>query len=289
MRELKGRIALITGASRGLGVYIARLLAGEGMAVALAARDAASLEKLASGLAASGARALAAPADVSRLEDLERLVARVTDEFGSVDVLVNNAGIENVYSFHKLPAEEVDQVIDVNLRGTMHLSRLVLPGMLARGSGHIVNISSLAGKAGPAYAECYAATKAGIIGFTQSLRGSYRDQGVSASVICPGFVGEAGMYADAKRTHGQEPPRYVGESRPDAVATAVLKAIRDDLPEVIVNPRPVRALLGIREVAPGMMEKASRFFDANSLFRLQAEQREKDREQPIVRTPPQSS
>jgi short-subunit dehydrogenase len=278
MKDLNGRTALVTGASRGLGVYIARALAAEGMHVALAARDGASLEKLAAELRAAGTTAIAVPADVTRLDDLARLVDATTSELGRIDVLVNNAGIENVYSFHKLPPEEVDQVIDVNLRATMHLSRLVLPGMLFRGSGHVVNVSSLAGKAGPAYAECYAATKAGIIGFTQSLRASYRPHGVSASVICPGFVGEAGMYADAKRLHGRDAPAVLGESRPEAVAAAVLRAVQRDLPEAIVNPRPVRQMLVFREAAPGFAEKLARYFDANSLFRLQAQEREKARE-----------
>ncbi|HXH20749.1 MAG TPA: SDR family oxidoreductase [Dehalococcoidia bacterium] len=283
MKDLSGRTAIVTGASRGLGVYIARALAGQGVDLVLAARNQAALEDLARELRARGRRAIALPVDLRRAEDIERLAASAAAEFGRVDLLVNNAGIEAVYFFHQLPREEVDEVIDVNLRATMHLTRLVLPGMLERREGHIVNMSSLAGKAGPAYAESYAATKAALIGFTQSLRASYRRDGVSASVICPGFVGVVGMYADAKREHGQEAPRVLGESRPEAVAAAVLKAVRNDLPEVIVNPRPVRALLAMRELAPGFMERMSRLIDANSLFRRQAEVRAQAREQQRAR------
>jgi len=279
MKDLNGRTAIVTGASRGLGVYIARGLASRGMNLVLAARSADAIGALSQDLSAHGHRAIAVPTDVVQREHLEGLVERTLAEFGTIDVLVNNAGLEAVYHYHKLPLAEVDQVIGVNLRAPMHLTSMVLPGMLERRRGHIVNISSLAGKAGPACAEPYAATKAGLIGFTQSLRASYRADGVSASVICPGFVSGAGMYARAKEQYGREAPRMLGQSTPEAVARAVLKAIEDDLPEVIVNPAPVRPLLGLAATAPGLAEKISRFFDANSLFKEQAALRERERSQ----------
>lgn len=279
MKDLEGRTAIVTGASRGLGVYVARALSDHGMNLVLAARTAPALDDLVGQLLSRGrGGAISIPTDVSRLEDLERLVAKSQTEFGAVDVLVNNAGIEGGLTYHKLDLLEIDEVIDVNLRATMRLTWMVLPGMVERRRGHIVNMSSLAGRAGPAFMEAYAATKAGLIGFTQSLRNSYRRQGVSASVVCPGFVGEAGMYADWRRSHEIDAPKRLGLAKPQAVANAVVKALRDDLPEVIVNPLPVRPLLALLAVAPGVAEKISRSFDANEFFRRQAYLRERERD-----------
>ena len=135
----------------------------------------------------------------------------------------------------------------------MVMARLVLPDMLQRGRGHIVNISSLAGKAGPAFQEPYAATKAGLIAFTFSLRASYRRAGVSASVIVPGFV-EAGIYAKLKEKSGCSAPPLLGTSSPEAVAQAVLRSVRRDVPEIVVNPIPVRPLLALTTMFPSLGE-----------------------------------
>ena len=162
----------------------------------------------------------------------------------------------------------------------MLLTRLVLPEMLDRKCGHIVNMSSLAGKAGPAFQEPYAATKAALIAFTASLRASYRGTGVSASVICPGFV-EAGIYAKLKKETGFAAPALLGTSLPEPVARAVLKAIRRDLPEVIVNSLPVKPLFATAILFPRLgeflvgMTGAHRFFaraaDALKQKRIEAQ------------------
>ena len=273
MQDLALRVAVVTGASRGLGVYVARALAAEGMKVVLAARSRPELEALRDELVAAGRSAIAAPTDVTDLGSLERLVETATAQYGAVDVLVNNAGIEHVYSYHKLEAAELDAVIDTNLRGAMQLTRLVLPGMLERHRGHIVNMSSLAGLAGPAFCEPYAAPKA-VIAFTQSLRASYRRDGVVASVICPGFV-DAGMYARALAEQSREAPRELGVSRPEAVGEAVVRAIREDRPEALVNPRPVGLLRAFAALAPGTAERIGERLGANDLFREQAALRER--------------
>jgi short-subunit dehydrogenase len=276
MKDLAGKTAVVTGASRGIGVDVARALHGQGMNILIAARTAAALDALRAELdGPTGPRVIVVPTDVSKDGDLQRLVETAERECGGVDVLVNNAGIESVYTYHKLGLPEIDEVIAVNLVGPMHLAWMVLPGMLRRGSGHIVNMSSLAGKAGPAYAEPYAATKAGLIGFTQSLRATYRPLGVSASVICPGFV-DAGMYARGREEQGGVRPRS-GVASARQVAEAVVRAIRQDLPEVTVNPVPVRPLLAANALAPGLAERLSRLVDANDLFRRQAELRERQR------------
>ncbi len=266
MKDLWGRTALVTGASRGLGVYIARALADEGMNLVLAARTAEGLEAARAEAESKNRKALALVTDVSDPAQLRGLAEKADSAFGGVDVLVNNAGIDMLYRFEGLAEDDVDAGIDVNLRAPMQLARLLLPGMLERRRGHIVNISSLAGKYGPAFNEVYAATKAGLVGFTQSLRMSYQGTGVSASVICPGFVSEVGMYARGVEESGVEAPKTLGVSQPEAVSSAVVRAIRRDAPEVIVNPLPIRPLLAFGQLAPGLGEKLALRMGAGRVF-----------------------
>lgn len=275
MKSLAGRTAILTGASRGIGVHIARALWAEDMNLVLAARTAGALDDLRMEFVARGRGGVfAVPTDVTIEDDLHRLLERARLEFGSVDVLVNNAGIENVYEYHKLSWPEIDAIIDVNLRSAMRLTWLALPDMLGRRCGHIVNVASLAGMAGPACAEPYAASKAGLIGFTQSLRASYRRQGVSASVVCPGFVA-AGMYDKSRwEDTGTKPPS--GVSTPAAVADAVVRAVKQDQGHVIVNPRQVRPLFAFYTLFPALAERLSSRFDSNSRFRDEAARRERE-------------
>ena len=263
-RELTGRTALVTGASKGIGTYIARALAREGMNLVLTARSAEALEEL-----RQEVEALAIPADVSDKADLQALVVRAISEFGSIDLLVNNAGMLLTLAYHKVFPQEIDDLIRVNLAGPMFLSWLVLPGMLERGSGHIVNVASLAGKYGPAYNELYSSTKAALIAFTQSFRASYRESGVSASAVCPGFV-ETGMYARSRK-HGLRAPRVLGSTTPEAVAAAVVRAVKKDQPEIILNPGPIRLILALPTLMPGIAEWARRQIGADTLYRKAAE------------------
>ncbi len=276
MKDLRGRTAILTGASKGIGVYVARALAKEGTNLVLAARSVSALEAVREEVERLGVRAVAVPTDVGDRSALESLVERSRSEFGAIDILVNNAGIELTLAYHKLTPEEIEEMVRVNLIAPMHLTWLVLPGMLERGQGHIVNMSSLAGKTGPAYGEPYGATKAGLIGFTQSLRATYRDSRVSASVVCPGFV-EEGMYAKTKEEFGVEAPRRAGVSKPEAVARGVIRAIKKDLPEVIVNPGATRLLLTMAAMSPGLGEWILERIGANAIFQKVAELRESQR------------
>jgi short-subunit dehydrogenase len=266
---LAGRTALVTGASKGIGIHIARALAREGMNLVLTARSARGLETVRREVAATGVRVLTVPADVGSRADLQELVVRSVTEFGSIDLLVNNAGMLLTLAYHKVYPQEIEDLVRVNLTGPMFLSWLVLPGMLERGSGHVVNIASIAGKYGPAYNELYSSTKAALIAFTQSFRASYRDSGVSASVICPGFV-ESGMYARSRR-HGLRAPRVLGSLTPEAVAAAVVRAVRKDEPELLLNPGPIRLLLSLPTLLPGVAEWARRRFGTDDLYRKAAE------------------
>lgn len=255
MRDLAGRTALVTGASHGLGTYIARALAAERMNVVLAARSAPELDTLATELRQTGVQALPVPTNLVDAGAPKRLVNAAINQFGAVDVLVNNAGVFVPKAFHDHDASELEHHVRVNLVAPLVLTALVLPGMLLRGRGHIVNLGDLAGRVPPGFVEPYAATKAGLIAFTASLRASYRSRGVSASAVTPGFVTEAGMYRTLQEATHVSAPRWLGTSTPEDVARAVVRAIQRDLPEVIVSPRPMRLILAFRELFPRLAER----------------------------------
>lgn len=254
MKELRGRTALVTGASRGIGLVVAKAMAREGMNLALAARNTEQLEQLAKELRDLGVKAVAFPVDVSDSAQLSHLVEATIAEFGSIDVLVNNAGIEAFRPFHLLDPADVVQTIQVNLTASLLLARYVLPHMLKQSRGHIVNMASAAGKHGPAYGAAYGASKAGMIAMTQSLRGELFKTGVSASVICPGFASEGGVYEVIRQRTGRSTPWYVGSTSAEAVARAVLKAIRQDRPELIVNFPALRPVFVLCQAFPRIGE-----------------------------------
>lgn len=254
MVELEGRVALVTGASRGIGPYIARALASERMRVVLAARSKEGLDAAAAQLSAQGASVAVVPADLADPGAPEALAAAAAQPFGPIDVLVNNAGVMTPGAYDQAGRESIEHDVRVNLVAPMLLTRLLLPGMLERGRGHIVNVSSLAAKGG-AYTEVYSTTKAGLVAFTASLRASYQGTGVSASAILPGFVSEVGITVEWTERTGVAPPRMAGASPPDRVAAAVVRAIRKDLPDVYVNPGPTRLVMALRELFPRLAER----------------------------------
>lgn len=275
MRELNGRVAILTGASRGIGVDIARALAREGCDLVLAARSEPDLERVAAEIRTTGRRAVVVPCDVAVTADRQRLVQTTLDEFGKVDILVNNAGIELTAFYEQQPEEEIANVINVNLTSTMLLTRLVLPHMLERKSGHIVNVASLAGKVPVPYSIPYSASKAGMIAFTEGIRNEFKGRGVSASVICPGFISEAGMYADWERDAGIKATALTKPVSPERVAANVIKAIRRDRPEMLVFWMPARGTAALAEMMPGTFERIFPVFGSVKVFKRLAEYRAK--------------
>lgn len=245
MRDLYNKRVLITGAAGGIGPHIARRFAQRGARLVLSALPDSGVADVADDL-----RAAAVEADLTRASEVERLAAAATEVLGGVDVLVNNAGVEVMRPFEQLDGVELATALAVNLAAPMQLTRLLLPAMLARGAGHVVNVASLAGKAAPAHAAAYAATKAGLVAFTRSLRATYRARGVSASAVCPGFVRAGGMYQRAHETLGVTAPRLMGTSSPNAVADAAVRVVERDLAEAIVNRGPLRILFAAGELFP---------------------------------------
>ena len=270
MKNLSGRNALLTGGSRGLGPYIGRALAGEGVNVALTARSEADLQTVAGELAAMGVKAKAIPADLTDAASRTKLLDQVRAELGGIDILINNAGIERLSLYTCLSPEFIETMIQTNLAAPLLLTRLLLPEMMRQGSGHIVTISSMGGKKGSPYSATYAATKAGLIEWTRGLREELRETGVSASVICPGFVAGAGMFA----VYGKRAPRIVGETTPEKVADGVIRSIRKDVGETIVNPGPVRPMMVLDAIHPGMGAWILRTFGVYDFYRRQSEEPE---------------
>jgi len=191
---LANKVALITGSGRGIGRAMALLFAKEGAAVFLTARTEKEVAAVAAEIGARGGKAGYAVGDLSRQADCARVFAEAEKKFGRVDILVNNAGHYGpVVPVEEYPLEEFDKVIAVHLRAAFHLSKLALPGMYARKSGVILNISSLSAKAAFSWGSAYAAAKAGLLGLTRYMAAEAARNGVRVNAICPGPVIETAM------------------------------------------------------------------------------------------------
>jgi short-subunit dehydrogenase len=249
VQPIAGAVALVTGGSRGLGPFIARGLAGAGARLAIAARSAEPLAQVASAITAAGGLCLPLAADVTRAADRARLVDETQRALGPIDVLVNNAGVEHGGAFARRAPGEIAELVETNVTAPLLLTRLVLPDMILRGRGHVVTIASLAGKVGYPYAAVYGATKAALLAWNAALRVELEGTGVSTSVVSPGYVKGAGMFA----AHYVKPPRLLGETTPDAVAAGVLRALREDALEVVVAGRPFWPVHALFTVAPRPM------------------------------------
>jgi short-subunit dehydrogenase len=236
---------LVTGASGGIGRAIARAVAPRSADLVLSGRRREVLEPLAQEL---GGRMIAA--DLARRDDVERLA----DEAGDVDVLIASAGSLAGGQLADFAQEQIDELLEVNLRAPIALARALTPGMAARERGHVVFVSSLQGKAATPASSIYCATKFGLRGFALALREDLRGHGVGVSVVLPGFIRDAGMFADA---HVTLPPG-VGTRSPEDVAEGVISAIERDRAEVEVAPLPLRLGTAIASVAPALSAVVSR-------------------------------
>lgn len=235
MEHSRGRgTAVVTGASRGIGPHIARVLASDGYPVVLAARTGDALERVAAGIRRAGGTAHAVVADLAVPGDRDRLIRAAEVELGAVEVLVNNAASGPVFGFHEQGAAEVTELLELNLHAPIELTRLVLPGMLRRERGDVVNVATLAAKLPMPYMAMYSATKAGLAQFTAALALEHEGSGVRFATVFPGAVSEEGMAVRTARETGVEFPDG-GAVKPEVVAQAVMDAIQGDKTEILVG------------------------------------------------------
>jgi short-subunit dehydrogenase len=250
-RMVAGEVAIVTGASAGIGAATARELARRGARVVLAARGTNELEAQARSIAANGGDAIAIPTDISDNGQVERLVARTYEAFGKVDVLINNAGIGWTKLLAHSSPNEICQVVDINLTGAILMTRAVLPGMLERRRGAIINVSSVCGRV--AVEPLYSATKYGIRGFSLALRRQLAGSNVSVSLVSPGNI-------RTKMTEDIDEPM----TEPEVVAEAIAKLTSHPRREVVV-PYKHNAVIWLEQGLPGLADLAYRWRHRNGL------------------------
>jgi NADP-dependent 3-hydroxy acid dehydrogenase YdfG len=263
--DLRGKTVLLTGASSGLGPHIARRLHKAGASFVLSARNEAALKSLADEL--GGSRVVVA--DLSRLGEAERLAKAA----GEVDVLVSNAGVPASGRLVTFRVGELDRAIAINLRAGMVLAHELLPAMLDRKGGHMVFMSSIAGKVPAGGVSVYNATKFGLRGFALALREELLGTRVGVSVINPTFVSEAGMWAET----GLKANSMTGEVLPAEVADAVWYAITRNRAEIDVMPLQVRAGLKFQSLTPGLFAAVARATGATKPSEEQGERQRNKR------------
>jgi uncharacterized protein len=245
--QLGGTTVLLTGASGGIGQAVARALHARGALVLLSGRRAGALEELRAELGGN--------AEVLEADLAERAgVATLAERAGPVDVLVANAGLPASGRLERFTPEEIDRALDVNLRSPIQLSRALVPGMVERGRGHLVFVSSLNGKVASARSGLYSATKFGLRGFAGGLREDLHETGIGVTVVFPSFIREAGMFADT----GVKLPPWVGTRTPDDVAWAVVRGIETGRGEIDVAPLQLRLGVLVSTLAPETSARVQR-------------------------------
>lgn len=261
--KISGSTVLLTGATGGIGHAIAQAVAGRGGRLIVTGRRGDMLEEM---VAKYGGRAVVV--DLAERADVTRLI----DEAGDVDIVIANAALPASGELDSFTVNEIDRALDVNLRAPMVLAREFAPRMATKGRGHLLFMSSLLGKAAMPGTAVYSATKYGLRGFAASLRADLRESGVGVSVVFPGMVREAGMFADAK----VDLPPGTGTSSPEEVANAVVSAIEKNRGEVDVAPLSVRAVSMVAGLAPELAAGLTRRIGADKVTAKVAEgQRDK--------------
>ncbi len=252
-RSLQGRAAVVTGASSGIGRATAERLAADGVRVALGARRTDRLEEVAEGIRRAGGTALALPTDVSRREDVDRLIGEAAAAFGRVDILVNNAGLGYFGPVETTPIAEARHLFEVNVMGTLHGIQAAVPVMRRQGGGHIINVSSISGKRATPGTGIYSATKFAQIALSESLRLEVQSAKIQVSIVCPvSTTTEFFEVASARSPMRFAPagPTFSAEQ----VAARIVDCVRRPRAEVMIY-RPTRILVIMNAVAPRLVDR----------------------------------
>lgn len=260
---LKGANALLTGGSQGIGPYIARELARAGVNLALAARSADKLEAVAREVSALGVKAAAIPADLTRADDRARVLQQAEAALGPLDILINNAGIMDNGAFMRKTPDEIEAMISINLRAPMLLTRALLPKLVERRRGHIVNIASLSARPGLPYSSVYGATKAALQTWSMALRIELEGTGVNVSSVSAGYVLEVGVFA----VLNVRPHILLGSSTPEQTARAVRRALERNPVDVFVNSMPLWLFQALYSVSPGLVIGLIKFFGVHRYWK----------------------
>jgi short-subunit dehydrogenase len=253
MKNLRGRKALVTGAASGIGLQIALELARHGVDLVLVDIDEARLADAAARVRAAGVEAVPLVCDLSRPADVRGCVRQALDPWGTLDILVNNAGVAYYGPTERMTPAQWDRLMQINLLTPMLLTRELLPTLLGRPEAHVLNVCSIAGLVAGRKLAAYAASKSGLVAFSESLRAEYASRGLGVTALCPGLV-RTGIFAAAGTgTPGKavrEPAWWLSVS-PEAVARAAVRAVRRNRGLVLVSAM-ARALWLLRRVAPGL-------------------------------------
>jgi NADP-dependent 3-hydroxy acid dehydrogenase YdfG len=241
--SLKGKVAIVTGASAGIGAAIARALAREGARVVLAARRVKRLEGVKRQIEADGGEAFAIPTDVTRLDEVKRLTERAFKRFGAIDILINNAGVMPLSLIKDLRVDEWERTIDVNLKGVLYGIATTLPYMLRQGQGHIVTIGSSASRKVYLGGAVYCATKAALRLLHEGLRLELAGSGIKSTLIEPGIVNtELHHPTDEKVKELYKEFQERSKLRPEEVAEAVIYVLSQpqnvNINELLIRPSP---------------------------------------------------
>jgi short-subunit dehydrogenase len=247
----EGSVAVVTGASRGIGRAVAKAAAARGARLGLVARSRRDLERV---LAEAGGDGVVAPADVADRGALEEALGLVQERLGPIDVLVNNAGVGAYGPFVETDPAVFERLVAVNYLGAVHAMRFVLPGMLERGRGHVVNVASVAGRIAPPLEAAYAASKFALVGLSEAVDLEVAGRGVRVSVVNPGVVATSFFQARG-RPYALRRPRPIP---PERVAEAVIAVVERGDGERYV-PGLLRGAVVARTLAPGVARRATRF------------------------------
>ena len=252
MASLAGKVAIVTGASSGIGRATALALAREGVGVAVAARREERLRQVAGEIEAAGGQALGVVTDVARREDVERLVAATVERFGRLDIMVNNAGFGHYATVEEADEGEARRLFDVNFFGTLYGVQAALAVMRRQGSGHIVNVASVVGRRGFPFHGLYAASKFAVIGLTEALRGELAGSAIRATAILPSST-RTEFFEAAPRPEGYPAGPMGPVQSPEKVARAIVGCLKRPRGEVLLVPL-MRPALATAVLFPGLAD-----------------------------------